>query len=107
MDITYTASQCPSVNYNVYWGSIGNSTNINGAASKTAGRGGHSELKNATIAPQKSRDQPRTGESTASIAVALVRAKQPPPARFGRPSTWWTRLRAWFGRTFGRRRLDS
>lgn len=29
--------------------------------------------------------------------VALVRAKQPPPARFGRPSTWWTRLRAWFG----------
>ena len=39
--------------------------------------------------------------------VALVRAKQPPPARFGRPSTWWTRLRAWFARHFGGRRLDS
>jgi glycerol-3-phosphate dehydrogenase (NAD(P)+) len=39
--------------------------------------------------------------------VALVRAKQPPPARFGRPSTWWTRLRAWFARHFGTRRLDS
>ena len=33
--------------------------------------------------------------------VALVRAKQPAPARFGRPSTWWTRLRAWFARHFG------
>ncbi|MEA2332325.1 MAG: glycerol-3-phosphate dehydrogenase [Thermoleophilaceae bacterium] len=30
--------------------------------------------------------------------IALVRAKQPPPARFSRPSTWWTRLRAWFRR---------
>jgi glycerol-3-phosphate dehydrogenase (NAD(P)+) len=39
--------------------------------------------------------------------VALVRAKQPAPARFGRPSTWWTRLRAWFARRFGSRRLDS
>lgn len=39
--------------------------------------------------------------------VALVRAKQPPPARFGRPSTWWTRLRAWFARHFGTRRLES
>lgn len=39
--------------------------------------------------------------------VALVRAKQPPPARFGRPSTWWTRLRAWFTRHFGSRPLDS
>ena len=39
--------------------------------------------------------------------VALVRAKQPPPARFGRPSTWWTRVRAWFARIFGGRRLDS
>jgi glycerol-3-phosphate dehydrogenase (NAD(P)+) len=39
--------------------------------------------------------------------VALVRAKQPAPARFGRPSTWWTRLRAWFKRSFGSRRLDS
>jgi len=27
--------------------------------------------------------------------VALVRAKQPPPARFSRPSTWWARLKAW------------
>ena len=39
--------------------------------------------------------------------VPLVRAKQPPPARFGRPSTWWTRLRAWFTRHFGSRPLDS
>jgi glycerol-3-phosphate dehydrogenase (NAD(P)+) len=39
--------------------------------------------------------------------VALVRAKQPAPARFGRPSTWWTRVRAWFARIFGGRRLDS
>jgi len=39
--------------------------------------------------------------------VALVRAKQPPPARFGRPSTWWTRLKLWFARSFGMRRLDS
>ncbi|HZB07258.1 MAG TPA: NAD(P)H-dependent glycerol-3-phosphate dehydrogenase [Thermoleophilaceae bacterium] len=31
--------------------------------------------------------------------VALVRAKQPPPARFARPSTWWTRLRAWLARS--------
>ena len=30
--------------------------------------------------------------------IALVRAKQPPPARFARPSTWWTRLRAWLRR---------
>jgi glycerol-3-phosphate dehydrogenase (NAD(P)+) len=36
--------------------------------------------------------------------VAMVRAKQPPPARFGRPSTWWTRLRDWFqGRKVPRR----
>jgi glycerol-3-phosphate dehydrogenase (NAD(P)+) len=27
--------------------------------------------------------------------VAMVRAKQPPPARFGRPRTWWTRMRDW------------
>jgi glycerol-3-phosphate dehydrogenase (NAD(P)+) len=41
--------------------------------------------------------------------VELVRAMQPPPARFRRPSTWWARLRSWFRRTFGRRRhpLDS
>jgi glycerol-3-phosphate dehydrogenase (NAD(P)+) len=30
--------------------------------------------------------------------IALVRAKQPPPARFSRPSTWWARLKAWFRR---------
>ncbi len=30
--------------------------------------------------------------------VELVRAKQPPPARFPRPSTWWARLRAWWRR---------
>ncbi len=35
--------------------------------------------------------------------VELVRAKQPPPARFPRPRTWWQRLKDWFGR----RRLDS
>lgn len=28
--------------------------------------------------------------------VELVRAKQPPPARFGSPATWWARMRAWF-----------
>jgi len=35
--------------------------------------------------------------------IELVRAKQPPPARFGRPSTWWARLRAWFRRSVARR----
>lgn len=35
--------------------------------------------------------------------VELVRAKQPPPARFARPSSWWGRLKDWFRR----RRLDS
>jgi glycerol-3-phosphate dehydrogenase (NAD(P)+) len=30
--------------------------------------------------------------------IALVRAKQPSPARFSRPSTWWTRLKAWLRR---------
>ena len=35
--------------------------------------------------------------------VALVRAEQPPPARFSRPSTWWARLRGWLRRGFGRR----
>jgi glycerol-3-phosphate dehydrogenase (NAD(P)+) len=30
--------------------------------------------------------------------IALVRAKQPAPARFSRPSTWWARLRAWLRR---------
>jgi glycerol-3-phosphate dehydrogenase (NAD(P)+) len=39
--------------------------------------------------------------------VELVRAKQPPPASFTRPSTWWARLRAWFRRRFGPRSLDS
>jgi glycerol-3-phosphate dehydrogenase (NAD(P)+) len=39
--------------------------------------------------------------------VALVRAKQPQPASFRRPSTWWARLRAWFGRRFGARSLES
>jgi glycerol-3-phosphate dehydrogenase (NAD(P)+) len=28
--------------------------------------------------------------------IAMVRAKQPPPASFRRPSTWWARMRAWF-----------
>lgn len=35
--------------------------------------------------------------------IAMVRAKQPPPARFGRPRTWWTRLLEWFRS----RRLES
>jgi glycerol-3-phosphate dehydrogenase (NAD(P)+) len=39
--------------------------------------------------------------------IAMVRAKQPPPARFSRPRTWWTRVREWFKRTFRGRRLDS
>ena len=46
--------------------------------------------------------------------VRLVRAKQPPPARFGPPRTWWARLRQWFAGRFGRAgqgtdppRLDS
>jgi glycerol-3-phosphate dehydrogenase (NAD(P)+) len=41
--------------------------------------------------------------------VAMVRAKQPPPARFGRPSTWWARLRMWVARALrgGRGSLDS
>jgi glycerol-3-phosphate dehydrogenase (NAD(P)+) len=30
--------------------------------------------------------------------IALVRAKQPAPARFSRPSTWWARLREWLRR---------
>jgi glycerol-3-phosphate dehydrogenase (NAD(P)+) len=38
--------------------------------------------------------------------VELVRAKQPPPARFGRPATWWARLRAWWRRRRARRRRD-
>ena len=33
----------------------------------------------------------------------LVRAEQPPPARFSRPSTWWARLRGWIRRRFGGR----
>jgi len=35
--------------------------------------------------------------------VDLVRAKQPAPARFGRPSTWWAPIRAWWRRRFRRR----
>ena len=35
--------------------------------------------------------------------IQLVRAKQPPPARFGRPRTWFGRLRAWWRRRIGRR----
>jgi glycerol-3-phosphate dehydrogenase (NAD(P)+) len=35
--------------------------------------------------------------------IAMVRAKQPSPARFGRPRGWWVRLRAWFARIFGAR----
>ena len=35
--------------------------------------------------------------------IQLVRAKQPPPARFGPPRTWWARLKAWFRRRSGRR----
>jgi glycerol-3-phosphate dehydrogenase len=36
--------------------------------------------------------------------VAMVRAKQPAPASFRRPSTWWARVRGWFDRWFGIRR---
>ena len=36
--------------------------------------------------------------------VAMVRAKQPAPASFRRPSTWWARVQGWFGRWFGIRR---
>lgn len=36
--------------------------------------------------------------------VALVRAKQPPPDRFPRPSTWWARLRGWFRTRLGKGR---
>ena len=35
------------------------------------------------------------GELPLDDWVALVRAKQPPPARFGRPRTWWARMRDW------------
>jgi glycerol-3-phosphate dehydrogenase (NAD(P)+) len=35
--------------------------------------------------------------------VELVRAMQPPAARFRRPSTWWGRLRGWFRRRRRRR----
>jgi len=35
--------------------------------------------------------------------IELVRAKQPPPARFGPPRTWWTRLKAWARGRFRRR----
>jgi glycerol-3-phosphate dehydrogenase (NAD(P)+) len=39
--------------------------------------------------------------------IAMVRAKQPPPARFSRPRTWWVRLREWFARMFGARSIES
>jgi glycerol-3-phosphate dehydrogenase (NAD(P)+) len=35
--------------------------------------------------------------------ISMVRAKQPPPAGFGSPRTWWTRLRDWVRRHFRRR----
>jgi glycerol-3-phosphate dehydrogenase (NAD(P)+) len=35
--------------------------------------------------------------------LELVRAMQPPAARFARPSTWWKRLRSWFRRRERRR----
>src|SRR5919108_4586235 len=38
------------------------------------------------------------GELPLDNWVGLVRAKQPPAARFGRPGTWWARMRAWFRR---------
>jgi glycerol-3-phosphate dehydrogenase (NAD(P)+) len=38
--------------------------------------------------------------------IAMVRAKQPPPARFSGPRTWWTRMGEWFRRTFRARRLE-
>ncbi|HYP48934.1 MAG TPA: NAD(P)H-dependent glycerol-3-phosphate dehydrogenase, partial [Thermoleophilaceae bacterium] len=39
--------------------------------------------------------------------VALVRAKQPAPARFRPPITWWTRLRAWMAGRPSPRRVQS
>lgn len=39
--------------------------------------------------------------------VELVRATQPPPARFPSPATWWARLRAWFRRRTNRDRDPS
>ena len=38
--------------------------------------------------------------------IALVRAKQPPPARFRRPRTWWARLREGVCAADGRARID-
>jgi hypothetical protein len=35
--------------------------------------------------------------------IGMVRAMQPPPARFAKPPKWWNRMREWF-RT---RRLES
>ena len=34
--------------------------------------------------------------------ISMVRAKQPAPARFRSPRTWWTRLRDWLRRRFRR-----
>ncbi|MGI8945251.1 MAG: NAD(P)H-dependent glycerol-3-phosphate dehydrogenase [Thermoleophilaceae bacterium] len=35
--------------------------------------------------------------------IDLVRAKQPPPAGFAHPATWWARTREWLAERFGRR----
>jgi glycerol-3-phosphate dehydrogenase (NAD(P)+) len=47
------------------------------------------------------------GELPLEDWVRLVRAMQPPPARFGRPASWWTRLRDWLRRPFRRRRARA
>ncbi len=39
--------------------------------------------------------------------ISLVRAKQPAPAGFGRPSTWWARAQAWVTGLFGDRAAES
>jgi glycerol-3-phosphate dehydrogenase (NAD(P)+) len=39
--------------------------------------------------------------------IALVRAKQPPPARFGQPRTWWARFLDWRTRRQGRASVAS
>jgi len=41
--------------------------------------------------------------------IELVRAKQPAPAGFGRPGTWWVRLKLWLSRALQRERptLDA
>ena len=39
--------------------------------------------------------------------IELVRAMQPAPAHFRRPSTWWARLRGWVRRAFSGRRARA